>query len=149
MTPTEHFSNPGQNWGFSVVRAGFVTVRLDLSFLSRNVPEAQAWLGEQVLQSCRAYMPMRTGSLIQRSHTEDGGKKVVFPGPYGRFQHGGLVMIGEHSRSPWARAGEKKVLTDRPLHYSRAEAVDHWFETAKATDKDYWVRGTKERLVRR
>lgn len=149
MTSIIHSKNPGQKWGFGTGHAGFVIVNLNLSFLERNLPEAQAWLGEQVLQSCRARMPLKTGSLQQRSHTENGGRWVVFPGPYGRFQYMGLVMIGEHSRSPWARKGEKKVVTGRRLKYSRAEATDHWFDAAKETDKDAWVKGTRERLLRR
>ena len=149
MSPVNHFTNPGQKWGFGVTYGGFVTVNIDLSWMSKNIPEAQAWLGEQVLQSSRARMPMKTGGLQQRSHTEDGGKKVVFPGPYGRFQYMGKVMIGEHSRSPWALKGERKVVTDRPLQYSRSEATSFWFDAAKETDKDAWVQGTRERLVKR
>lgn len=136
-------------WGFTFVRPGFVTANLDLSWMAKNIPEAQAWLGEQVLQSSRAYMPMRTGNFAQRSFVTDGGKKVIFPGPFGRFQYMGKVMIGEHSRSPWARKGEKKVVTNRPLTYSRAEATAFWFETAKENDCDAWVKGTRERLLKR
>lgn len=121
-------------------------IRVDISFdrFSKQFEQAQWWLGEQVLQSCRAHMPLRTGNLQQLSHTEDGGRRVVFPGPYGRFQYMGKVMVGEETGSPWARKGERKVVTDRPLTYSRAEATDYWFDAAKAADGEAWIQGVKK-----
>jgi hypothetical protein len=90
-------------------------------------------------------MPLLTGSLQQRSHTEDGGRKVVFPGPYGRFPYGGKVMVDPVTGSPWARKGVKKALTDRSLTYSNPEATDHWFDTAKARNGEYWINGVKQK----
>lgn len=157
MSTMEHFPK------YSVVYGGFVAVKLDLSWMNKNVPDAQAWLGEQVLASSKRYMPFREGFLQDESHTEDGGKKVVFPGPYGRFQYMGVVMVdsvtGKGPRKiPTGPGGEfvfrfkegaKLKPTDRKLNYSRAEARDHWFEEAKVADKDAWIRGTREELVKR
>lgn len=147
---------------YSVVHAGFVTARVDLSWMGKNIPEAQAWLGEQVLQSSRAFMPLLTGSMSQRSHTADGGKKVIFPGPYSRFQYMGVAMVDSVTgRGPARievspggyifrfRKGAKLRPTTKKLNYTRTEARAHWFEEAKTRDKDAWVQGTKERLVRR
>lgn len=137
--------------GYTLIQGDSVTAVLDLSFLVRNYPEAQAWFGEQVLQSCRARMPLKSESLQKRSRTEDDGRKVVFPGPYARFQHGGLVMEGVVSHRAWALPGEKKIIREphQKLVYSRAEATDHWFEAAKETDKDAWITGTRERWLKR
>lgn len=138
MSDMFHFPN------FSFVGANF-RVNLSLDKFSRQFIEAQQWLGDRVLEDCKAYMPHLTGGLQQRSHTEEDGKKVVFPGPYGRFQYGGKVMVDPVTGSPWARKGAKKVLTDRPLKYSNPQATDHWFDTAKAQHGEYWIAGVKER----
>lgn len=138
MSDMFHFPN------FSYVGANF-RVNLSLDRFSRQFTEAQQWLGDRVLEDCKAYMPHLTGGLQQRSHTEEDGKKVVFPGPYGRFQYGGKVMVDPVTGSPWARKDAKKVLTDRPLKYSNPQATDHWFDTAKAQHGEYWIAGVKER----
>ena len=83
--------------------------------------------------------------MIQRSHVEDHGRRVVFPGPYARFLYGGLVMVDPVTRSPWARPGAKKVVTDRKLTFSQPGATDHWFDAAKAANIDYWLSEVKRR----
>lgn len=136
MSEMQHFPT------FSYVSANF-RVDLSLDRFSRQFAEAQQWLGDRVLEDCKAVMPHRTGSLQQRSHTEDSGKKVIFLGPSGRFLYGGKVMVDPVTGSPWARKGEKKLLTDRPLQFSNPQATDHWFDTAKARHGEYWIAGVK------
>lgn len=126
-----------------------VHVIVDLKRFAVGFEEAQAWLGERILTDCRARMPIKTGSLRQRSYTADGGRRVVFPGPYARFQYGGRVMIDPVTKSPWARPGAKKVLTDRPLQYADPAAVDHWFDAAKAEWGESWINDVKQRIGRR
>ena len=139
MSDTFHFPS------FSFVDGG-LRVELDMKPMEQKFADAQQWLGDRILEDCRSLMPLRTGSLQQRSHAENGGAIVVFPGPYGRFQYGGKVMIDPDTGSPWARRGVKKVLTDRPLTYSNPQATDHWFDAAKARHGDYWVSGAKKRI---
>ena len=118
-------------------------LKLEIRFdrFSRQFTEAQQWLGATVLEDSKPYMPHRTGSMQQRSSVANGGEKVIFPGPYGRFLYGGKVMIDPDTGSPFARPGVKKVLTDTPLTYSNPQATDHWFETAKAKNQGYWIEG--------
>ena len=162
MAPMTHHKNPGQRWGYSSDNAGFVAVHVDLSWMAKNIPDTQAWLGEQVLQSSRAFMPIVSGGLRQRSHTADGGKKVIFPGPASRYLYMGVAMVDSQTgRGPFRievspgeyifrfRKGAKLRPTTRKLKYSSSEARDHWFEAAKARDKGAWVRGAKERLTKR
>lgn len=138
MSEMQYFPN------ISYVGANF-RIEISLDRFSRQFAEAQQWLGDRVLEDCKAYMPHLTGNLQQRSHTENGGKQVIFSGPYGRFQYGGKVMVDPVTGSPWARKGAKKVLTDRPLKYSSPQATDHWFDTAKAQHGEYWIAGVKQR----
>lgn len=120
-----------------------VHVTLDLSRFGTQFAEAQWFLGNQVLQDCRQYMPHRSGSMSQRSYVDEGGRKVVFPGPYARMQYGGLVMVDELTGSPYARLGATKVVTDRKLTYSSQTAVDHWYDTAFANHGQVWIQETK------
>lgn len=150
MSEMQHFPT------FSYVSANF-RVDLSLDRFSKQFAEAQQWLGDRVLEGCKAVMPLQTGGMQQRSYTaskdgehlvdvsrtENGGKQVVFPGPYARFLYGGKVMVGETTGSPWARKEERKVLTDRPLQFSNPQATDRWFDTAKAQHGEYWIAGVK------
>lgn len=125
---------------------GGLRIQIDLKPYEQRFTEAQQWLGDRVLEDCRAVMPLLTGGMQQRSYVRYGGREVVFPGPNSRFQYGGKVMVDPDTGSPWARKGVKKVLTDRPLTYSNPEATDHWFDTAKARNGEYWINGVKERI---
>ena len=128
---------------FSYVSANF-RVDLNLDRFSEQFQNAQQLLGEMVLHDCKAVMPHLTGDLQQRSRVENGGRRVIFPGPYGRFLYGGKVMIDPVTGSPRARKGVKKVLTDRPLRFSNPAATDHWFDEAKARHCEYWLARVKE-----
>lgn len=136
-----------------------VRVTIDLTDREDSFNRAQEWFGQRVLQDCRAYIPHLTGSQQQRSHTEDGGRKVVFPGPYARYLYGGKVMVdSETGKGPRKiptgpneyilrfRKGARLKPTDRKLKYSNPEARDHWFEAAKAEHADQWVEELKRQL---
>lgn len=140
MSEMIHFEN------YSVV-AGNIRVDIRFDRFARQFTEAQQWLGDTVLQDCKPYMPIRTGSLIQRSSVLEGGRHVEFPGPYARFQYGGVVMIDPETGSPWARPGARKVATDRKLNYSSPTATDHWFDAAKAANGEYWIAEVKRRAA--
>ena len=139
---------------------GDIRIDMDLKKYSGYAKRAQWWLGEQVLQSSRAVMPMRTGSLQQRSHTEDGGRQVIFPGPYARYLYMGKVMVdavtgrgprkiptGPNEYVLRFRKGAKLRPTNRRLTYSRSEAVDHWFDAAKERDLQIWLDGVRDILL--
>lgn len=122
---------------------GHVRVFIHTDRFSDQYIRAQQWLGDRVLEDCKPLMPLVIGDLQQRSHTENNGRRVVFPGPSGRFLYMGKVMVDPDTGSPWARRGVKKVVTNRPLHYSRPGATSHWFDAAKARNGEYWIEGVK------
>ena len=130
--------------GFSVV-SGNVRAEVRFDRFARQFTDAQQWLGETVLQDCKPFMPLDTGSMQQRSRANNGGREVEFPGPYARFQYGGVVMVDPVTGSPWARPGAIKVPTSRPLTYSQPMATDHWFDAAKAANGQYWIAEVKRR----
>lgn len=139
--------------------SGGVHVRLDLRGYAERHKKAQQWLGDRVLEDCRACMPHLTGGLQQRSHTEDDGKKVIFPGPTAGYLYRGKVMVdsvtGKGPRKiPTGpgeyilrfRKGAKLVPTTRNLNYSNPQAVPEWFEHAKKQNKQFWIGGSAEIL---
>ena len=150
MSDMAHF----KKW--SLVR-GHVNVTMNLTAYGERLETAQWWLGNQVLHGCRALMPLRTGSLQDRSYVEDGGRRVVFPGPYARMLYMGKVMVERSTGrgpipfvdSPGStpkfrfHEGAKLMPTNRRLTYSNPEAVDHWFDEAKARNLPYWVNGVE------
>ena len=130
-----------------------VDINIDLSEYSERHEKAQRRLGEMVLASSKVFMPLLTGSLQQRSYVDDGGRKVVFPGPYGRYQYGGRVMVDSvtgkgpmmiHDRNGVEvglrfRKGATLVPTERRLTYSQPNAQAEWFQPAKDKDLNAWV----------
>lgn len=129
-------------------------VDVDISRFDGQMERAQMWLGTQVLQDCLPYVPIgASGSLRQRSHVDEKGRKVVFPGPYARMQYGGVVMVDSVTgkgprRIPLGPGGEtifryrkgaKLKPSDRPLVYTSPTARAHWFEVAKAENLDHWL----------
>lgn len=133
---------------------GGVHVTLDLRAYQRRHKLAQQWLGDRVLEDSRACMPLLTGGFQQRSHTEDDGKKVVFPGPFAGVLYRGKVMVdsvtGKGPRKIPTAPGEyilrfnkgaKLVPTQRALSYSNPQAVPEWFEHAKRLNKQFWIEG--------
>lgn len=138
---------------------GGVHVTLDLRAYEQRHKKAQQWLGDRVLEDSRACMPHLTGDFQQRSHIEDGGKKVVFPGPFAGVLYRGKIMVdsvtGKGPRKiPTGpgeyilrfRKGAKLVPTNRPLTYSNPQAVPEWFEHAKRLNKQFWIEGVAEKM---
>jgi hypothetical protein len=133
---------------------------VDIQAFNARVREAQQWLGDRVLEDCKACMPLgsgNTGGLQQRSHTEDDGKRVVFPGPYARYLYYGKVMVDRETgkgprKIPMSsgdyilrfRKGAKLIATNRALKYSDPQAVPEWFEHAKRKYEQLWIDGVNE-----
>ena len=123
-----------------------LTLNIDTEKLKGNAAKAQYWLDSQVMTDMMPLMPMDTGSFINATLAQSqalagSGMVIAGIGPQGRFLYEGLVMIDPETGSPFARPGAKKVVTDRPLTYSRPGAVAHWFEEAKQMHLTDWVKG--------
>ncbi len=152
MSKIKHFKT------YSVVLPG-LHVKIDLRGKEKQFEDAQKWLADRVLEDSRACMPLLTGDLQQRSHIEDKGKKVVFPGPQGRFLYGGKVMVDSVTgKGPCKiptgpgeyvlrfRKGAKLVPTTKSLTYSNPQAVPEWFEHAKKLHGQFWIARVKDIL---
>jgi len=121
---------------------------IDKEKLRQRGAKAQEALDTQIMADMMPLMPMDTGSfmnatLAQSQAIAGSGMVIAGIGPMGRFLYEGLVMIDPDTGSPFARAGVKKVVTDRPLEYSKSahpSATSHWFEEAKAVKLQDWVK---------
>lgn len=146
MSKTFHFPS------FSMV-AGDITVNISLNRFEKQFQEAQNWLDGQVFTDMEKYMPFRDGNMrnvsaIMSRSMQGTGRVIAGAPPYGRFLYEGKVMVDPLTGSPWARAGAKKVVTDRDLVFDKTahpRATDHWFDAAKEQYVKSWAKGVKKR----
>lgn len=125
-----------------------MTAEVSMKELSKRFNKAQFELDSAIMTSMERFMPRRDGSFINRVKAKSSavagtGKVYAAVGPEGRFLYEGKVMIGEKSRSPWAKKGERKVVTGKDLTYSGGGQA-HWFDKAKAADGEDWKRLVKK-----
>ena len=71
---------------------------------------ARVLLASEVARFSDPYVPMQSGALKQSSQVENGGRKLIYPGPYAHYQYEGEVMAG----------AAPKQYTGRPLTYQGA-----------------------------
>lgn len=134
---------------FSIVVDG-VDIKVDMSRLEGNFNRAQFTLDSAIMTSMVPFMPMLTGQFINETKAASAaiagsGQVVAGVAPTGRFLYEGNVMVGEKSRSAWAKKGEKKVSTGKSLTYSNGR-TSQWFDKAKSKDCDKWVELVKKEV---
>lgn len=137
---------------FSIVK-GDIKVNVSLNRFEKQFQEAQYWLDGQVFTDMEKYMPFRDGNMrnvsaIMSRSMQGSGQVIAGAPPYGRFLYEGKVMVDPVTGSPWARAGAKKVVTDRDLMFDKTahpRATDHWFDAAKEQYVKSWAKGVKKR----
>lgn len=101
--------------------------------------KVQAFLDKTVADNLRKYVSRKSGTQEKSIPiaSKYGSGKVIINVPYARFQAEGKVMVGVESHSPWARKGERKVITSRNLTYhSEKLRGKHPFERMKADKRD-------------
>lgn len=126
-----------------------IELDVDLSRFEKQYGKAQYALDSMVMTSMVPYMPHQTGTFINVTKAMSAaiagsGTVVAAAPPMGRFLYEGKVMVDEHTGSPWARPGAKKIVTDRELTYSNPKATPHWFDTAKDKHGKSWIRAVKK-----
>lgn len=103
--------------------------------------EAQIRLANTVERLCDPYVPMAPGSgahMKNLSLVEADGSKITYMGPYAHYQYVGEAMVGAYTGSAYAKSGEPKVYTGKPLTYSgggmRGKAWDKRMMADRAKD---------------
>ena len=141
-----------------------VVINLPFDGLNAKLKEAQYWLDSQIMTDMIPLMPMDTGVFIHNTVSRSqalAGTGIVCAGapPMGRYLYEGKVMVdsetGKGARRMVLKTGEviyrhrkgsTLVPTDRPLTYSRAGVVPHWFEEARRRHFNDWVAGVQKIL---
>lgn len=111
--------------------------------------KVQQFIDSECIRLMEPYTPMRSGDLYKAATlgTKIGSGIIKQVMPYGRYHYRGLLMVSSITGSAWARQGEAKVYTDRPLKYDREQhklAGPQWFERMKADKKVQILRGAKK-----
>ena len=97
----------------------------------------QQFMGKKVADNLKKYVSYNSGTQSDLTNPINGGKQVIINVPYARFQAGGKVMVGIYSHSPWAKEGERKVVTSKDLTYQGGGLRgSHPFERMKADKRD-------------
>ena len=107
---------------------------------------AQKFIDSECIRLMSRYTPMRTGLLAKSPilGTKIGSGHIVYASPYARYQYYGVLMVSSVNGSAWARSGESKVLTNKPLQYDKTkhpQAQRLWFETMKTNHGKAILRG--------
>lgn len=101
--------------------------------------KVQAFLDKTVADNLKKYVSRKSGTQEKSISiaSKYGSGRVIINVPHARFQAEGKVMIGIKSHSPWAKKGERKIVTDRDLTYhSEKLRGKHPFERMKADKRD-------------
>lgn len=129
--------------------------------LAQASSQAEHIVAIQVEKDTRPYVPMRTGSLNQRTRVV--GNTVIYPGPYARYLYYGKVMVdSETGRGPMHftdkmgnevfrfRKGAKLMPTERNLVFTtdfHPDAQAFWFEASKAQNLPKWLDVAKKAVT--
>lgn len=110
--------------------------------------KVQQFLGKTVADNLKKYVSFKTGVQQGSTNSINGGKQVIINVPYARFQAEGKVMVGVKTKKPWAKKGEKKIVTSRNLKYHSGRLRGlHPFERMKA-DKGQSILNQTARYAR-
>lgn len=99
------------------------------------------------------YVPYMDGVLsknVEIGADSDGGF-VHYKSPYAGFQFNGVVMLGVNSHSPYAKYGEGKVTTSKPLMHSKFRhplATSYWYKAMKTARMNDLTKATQNYIRR-
>ena len=102
--------------------------------------KAEHAVAVQAEKDTQPYVPMRTGSLRQRTRVV--GNQIIYPGPYARYLYYGKLYVDPLTGSPYARKGVTKVPAspERDLKFWHPGTRSHWFEASKTRNLGKWLR---------
>lgn len=134
---------------------------LQRKFQRSASPAAHA-VAVQATKDTSRYVPMRTGSLDQR--TQVTGSRIIYPGPYARMLYRGKVMVDartgkgpmhftDKNGNEYFRYRKGAVLkpSSRDLNIRRdahSLAQSQWFEASKRDNMEKWERVGKAAVIR-
>lgn len=108
--------------------------------LEKGCTRAEHIVALQAAKDTAKYVPMRTGSLRQRTRVV--GNQIIYPGPYARYLYCGKLYVDPETSSPFARKGVTKVPATpaRDLVFHTPGTRSHWFEYSAQQNMEKWAR---------
>lgn len=108
--------------------------------------KTQKFIDSECIRRMGPYTPMLNSPLMKSATigTKIGSGIIKQNTPYARYQYYGKLMVSSITGSSYAKAGEKKVLTDTDLKYNKSrhpKAGAFWFERMKADHKNQILLG--------
>lgn len=94
--------------------------------------EFRAMLIDECVKEMDPYVPMDTGTTKNTRVIEPDG--VTYVGPHTRYIYHGMLMVAPNG-SAWARKGERKHLTEKPLTYHGAPTRGPFWDVRMWADK--------------
>ena len=118
---------------------------------AENFSEAQKFIDKSCIQLSKKYTPARNLFLSERAPfigTKIGSGHICYKAPYARYQYYGVLMVSSVTGSAYARHGESKVITGKPLQYDKDKHQDAqrlWFEVMKTNYKAEILQGAAQK----
>ena len=72
------------------------------------------------------FVPMDNG-MLRRNKTYPKNNEIKYTSPYAKYQYYGKLMLAKNG-SAWAKLGEKKIQTSKPLKYHTSGTGAKWNE---------------------
>lgn len=130
---------------------GYLDIKAADIMIRKRGLEPDGKVQKFVDQECIRYMdpltPRLNGALIKSVTlgTVIGSGELNYSSPYARYHYYGKLMVSPSTGSSWAKAGEKKVLTDKDMSYNGApQRGPLWFERMKADRKKDILDGARK-----
>lgn len=113
-----------------------------------KIDNAQKYVDSECIRKMAPYTPFLTGMLEKSATlgTKIGKGEINQIAPYAKYQYYGKLMVSSKTGSSWSK-GEKKILTDKDLNYTKAMhplAGPFWFERMKADHLDSILKGAQK-----
>ena len=113
-----------------------------------KIDNAQKFVDSECIRLMAPYTPFLTGMLEKSAilGTKIGEGEIHQIAPYAKYQYYGKLMVSSKTGSPWSK-GEKKILTERDLNYTKAMhplAGPFWFERMKTDHLNKILQGAQE-----
>ena len=130
-----------------ITNRAHIDMKVDFDRMETKAEKTQYLLDSRVMEDMIPYMPMQEGTFINATRAMSqaiagSGRVVAGAPPFGKFLYEGRVMVDPLTGSPWARYGADKVVTKRPLKYTRdfhPKAQKRWFDVAKKNHLSEWI----------
>lgn len=111
--------------------------------------KTQEYVDSECIRLMVPYTPALNNVMYKSATlgTVIGSGRIRYTSPYARYQYYGKLMVSSVTGSPYAKRGEKKILTDKDLKYSKLRhqrAGKLWFERMKADHKDEILEGARK-----